>query len=492
MTGQWEQRLQNFAEGGVPWDVPTRTELSSGLSVLKDVLSRVASDPGVAGEAGDAATKSFSEAARQIANQIDWINGHLDSRLNEANDVRSRARDSLGSLPAGQMTGGQEALVRGAAIGATLMLGPVSFLAGEGATQAVNTYLAGQREEAARQAMERHSDEMDAVQVGNPPPFTAAGDEGRSSEDETGGSSFDSGSGGRSGARSFERYPDWNMPAGGGGGSSIGDGGTGNGTGEPPTGTGPGDYGPFPTPTPIKGMPAPIDLGSVAHDPTADGPVTGSPTLPGGVPAMPGGGLVGGTPGGPGAGIGSGLGAGLVAGGGGALALGRLGGSGAGAGGSLFSGGSAGAGGAAKAGGSAGSGGLLGKPAGGSGLGARGVGGLAAGGGTAPGSSAARGAGMRGTSGLGGAGGAGGTGASGGSVGGGTRGTAGSGGAAAAGGRGAPGGTRGVGGMGGPGSRSERKRDGARGLGGPIAPRLEDDDEIAPRSENAQAGGRDE
>ena len=46
--------------------------------------------------------------------------------------------------------------------------------------------------------------------------------------------------------------------------------------------------------------------------------------------------------------------------------------------------------------------------------------------------------------------------------------------------------------MGGPGSRSERKKDEAGGLAGPIAPRMEDDEQIGPRSENAQAGGRDE
>jgi hypothetical protein len=32
---------------------------------------------------------------------------------------------------------------------------------------------------------------------------------------------------------------------------------------------------------------------------------------------------------------------------------------------------------------------------------------------------------------------------------------------------------------------------GAGGLGGPIAPKLEDDEEFGPRSENAGSGGRD-
>jgi hypothetical protein len=40
----------------------------------------------------------------------------------------------------------------------------------------------------------------------------------------------------------------------------------------------------------------------------------------------------------------------------------------------------------------------------------------------------------------------------------------------------------------GAGGRSEQK---GRGLGGPIAPKIEDDEEFGPRSENAGSGGRD-
>jgi hypothetical protein len=50
----------------------------------------------------------------------------------------------------------------------------------------------------------------------------------------------------------------------------------------------------------------------------------------------------------------------------------------------------------------------------------------------------------------------------------------------------AGGGAGGAGGAGG--GRSEKK---GRGLGGPIAPKLEDDAEFGPRSEGAGAGGRD-
>lgn len=512
MTGDWELRLQRLAEGGVPWDVPTRTELVSGLTALKNVLDRVASDPGLVGRAGTSAQAAFSSTASEVSKQIGYVEDEIPRYLADANDIRSRARDSLASLPAGEMTPGQETAVRGAAMGSTFMLGPVSFLAGEGATNVINGYLADRREDDARTKFQAHSDELDQISMTNPPPFnpTATPDDDPSPAPGPGSQPGP----GRVGGRSIEQYPNWDVsPLGpGGGGSSGGNGGidippptTGETPGDyetlPGTPSGPSEYGPFPNGHPDlpTGRP-PIDLENIPPDPTPDGPISGTPTLPGGIPSLPGGGGGGGggglmgTPGGPGAGLGSGLSAGLVAGGGGALALGRVGAPTGGAGGGLFGGGGAVAGGGG-AGGRAG--GLLGKTPGG-GTGARGVGGLGGVGGGAAGSSTARGAGMRGA-GMGGAAG-GGTAGGGTAAGGGRRGAGGA--ATAAGGargagaasgatRGAAGGNRGVGGMGGPGSRSDRKDEAARGLGGPIAPRMEDDEEIGPRSENAQAGGRD-
>lgn len=527
MTGTWEQRLQNLAEGGVPWDMPTRFELANALESLRHVLDAASQDTGIDGDAGNAAREKFAKSAVEIDEQIRYLREHVDGRLNEANEVRRRARDSAASLPAGEMNGNQEAMVRGAAAGASIVFGPVAFLAGEGASRAINAYMASQREDAARTAVETHSGEMDAVKLDPPPTFssTVISDPvfpQRGTEVPSGGYG--------SQQRSFESYPDWNVS----GGGSVGGGGGGGGGGSvtPPPGGGgggiqppPSEYGPFPNPPgQTPGGQPPIDIGNIPPEPTPDGPISGSPTLPGGVPSAPGGGggLVG-TPGGPGAGLGSGLGAGLIAGGGGALALGRVGGGAGGPGvpgGRLFggpAGGSVGAGGS----GGARSGGLLGRPGAGAGLGTRGVGGLGAAG-TGSANSAARGAGARagglgaaGTraGGVGGAGGSatgthgGGVGGAGGSATGASGGRAGaangrpgagasgagrSGAGAAGTGRTAGAGSRGVGGMGGPGSRSERKKDEARGLAGPIAPRMEDDEQIGPRSENAQAGGRDE
>ncbi len=206
-------------------------------------------------------------------------------------------------------------MVRGAAAGASIVFGPVAFLAGEGASRAINGYMASQREEAARTAVEKHSDQMDAIEMREPPAFSSTV---ISSEPTSSPSSSEVPAGGYGAQqRSFESYPDWDMSGGGAAG-----GGNGGGTATPPPGGGgggggiqppPSEYGPFPNPPgQTPGGQPPIDIGNVPPDPTPDGPISGSPTLPGGIPMVPGGGGGGlvGTPGSPGAGLGSGLGAG--------------------------------------------------------------------------------------------------------------------------------------------------------------------------------------
>ncbi|WP_150953502.1 hypothetical protein [Microbacterium testaceum] len=468
MTGPWEESLRELAEPPVRWGLTSHAELNEALLTLKKVVERVGYETGIAGLSGDAASEAFTHTAGEIQKQIDYITGPLTERVEDANRVRDDARAALAALPAGSMNGQQEMVVRGAAMGTTFMLGPISFLAGEGAVGLANSYLAQRREDAAKAAMTTAADNLDQVEVASPPKFaprsftdTGGGEDGGGQGGSTGGG----GGGGRSGGRSIEQYPQWNPNP------TVTNPG-GNDSGEPqpeyhtlplPTEIGPRPHGPIHGDLPI------VDLDNIKPEPTPDGSIIGTPTLPGAIPSAPGGGLLGGS-GGAGAGIGSGLGAGLIAGGGGAAALGSIA-RGAGApGGSLFSG----AGGTATSGAAGRSGGLLGKTAAaGSGLGTRGVGGMGgAAGGGAPAQSTAKGAGMR-AGGVGGGGSAGGAAAGGGA-------------------RGAGAGSRGVGGMGGPGSRSDRRDEASRGLGGPIAPRMEDDEEIGPRSENAQAGGRDE
>ncbi|WAC69955.1 hypothetical protein [Microbacterium sp. SL75] len=357
-------------------------------------------------------------------------------------------------MPAGSLSGGQETVVRSAAVGTTLFLGPISLLAGEGAVQAFNAYLAQQREQQAQGDFTTISQTLNGMSPPTPPPPPAAlsSDGGRSVELEEGPAGTGTTNSGQRPFRGGDRSGNESVPV--------------------PRGPAPVEDAATPGPPPAHLVPSPdaprgpgIDLGQVPPHytpPTPDGSISGIGTLPGHISgpgsiggSFPGGGISGG-----GAGLGSGLSAGLIAGGGGAAALSRL---------------SSGTGSSTAAAGRtiSGSGGLLGKSgasATGAGLGGRSgtgsLGGGATGGTGTPGTGAnAAAAGGRGAATPTGAGG----------TGGGTAGAAGS---------------RGAGGMG-SGSRSDR-RDERRGLGGPIAPRLEDDEETAPRSENAAAGSRDD
>ncbi|WP_295843982.1 hypothetical protein [uncultured Microbacterium sp.] len=452
MTGPYEQGLINIAEGGVPFDLPIVSDLVSKLVDLRDVVDAAAQQPGIEGQSADTATAKFHAARTTIGEQIAYLEGALQSSLKSANGVRDDAREKLASLPAGQLTPGQESAVRAAAAGTTLILGPIALLAGEGALQVFNGQLSQQREAQAKQYFESVSGSLQGM---NPPPPPIATFQDKA--DPT----------------AFDKNDTTSRQTGGGESSSGGSrpSAAGGSTNDSPTFV-PRGYDPADpvqiTPTPEHLVPRPdtprgpgIDLGQVPSHytpPTPDGSISGIGTLPGHVsgPGLIGGPFPGGISGG-GAGLGSGLSAGLIAGGGGAAALSRL---------------SSGAGSSTAAAGRtiSGSGGLLGKsgaPVTGAGLGGRSgtgslVGGATGGTGT-PGTGAnAAAAGSRGATTPTGTGGAGG-------------GTACS---------------RGAGGMG-AGSRSDR-RDERRGLGGPIAPRLEDDEETGPRSENAAAGSRDD
>lgn len=440
MTGPWEQRLRNLAEGGTAWDLPAREQLLARLLELRYVLDKVASEPGLAGMSGDAATASFATASRDAARQIDYLETELPRAIGQANIERARAQGYLDRLGGGRLSPGQEAMVRGAAIGTTIVLGPLSILAGEGAVQAFNWFLGNQREDEARKAVETVSGNLDAMTLPAPPT-----PEGTTlSFTEPGADAVPAGPiavGRPARMPSMQSYPDADLrPI----DRSL------------PSGIDPAiirqtPLSPTPTYPPATG-PGVIDLAPVPPDdaPTPDGPTGGVSTLPIGG-SVPGGATL---PGGGSAGIGSGLGAGLAAGAGGAAALARLGG-----------GGSVGAGGAASIGGAGGRGGMaagLGGRGAATGLGAR-IGGATTGG------VVGGGAGARGGTGAGGAGA--------GAAAGGRAGTGASGGGLAGGGAGGRGG--------------DRTKERPHGLGGPIAERLDDDDDIAPRSENAGAGGRD-
>ncbi|MFG6475477.1 hypothetical protein ACFXP7_03735 [Microbacterium sp. P06] len=441
MTGPWEERLINLAEGGREWDLPSRDELIERLAQLRYVFEKVASEPGLTGRSGLSATDTFSGASKRITALIEYLEEDLRARVATANAERARAQGFLAQLSGGNLSPAQEAMVRGAAAGTTIVLGPLSILAGEGAINALNSHLGAQREEDAQHAVRTVSVNLDDIQVPEPPHFPPTSGDKVFDDPIPGGTGDSGGTGGTGGTGgrppSFEQYPDFNVkPTDNGGDPEIEVGLVPEG----PTDGGP-DGGPDGPGGPILDL-DPIPDGPGTDYVTPDGPVgDGISTLPG---TGPGGGSGGsGGLGGGGGVSGGGLGVGLAAGAGGAAALARSG------------------------------------RTGGAGVRANGLGGTGSGklgsGGASPNSRTGLSGGLLGKSG-------------------GTGGVGGTGGAQSAGAAGGRGGVMGGGGgqAGAAGGRSGKNdgQDKGRGLGGPIAPHLEDDEDLGPRSENAGAGGR--
>ncbi|GIT80980.1 hypothetical protein LLS1_26490 [Leifsonia sp. LS1] len=439
--GPWEKRLADLASAKADVTLPNAAQLVSQLNALKRITSDAQSGVGLEGETGEAATsalQSVASKADDLSQKVASIHTQVESANSTRKNLANSELDKLDADAPGALSSGQANILQAAVTGATFFLGPLSIVAGPGAVAAVNSYLAANRESTARASVQKISETMDSYKLSVSSDFQTDGrlpDGGpggsSSSSDQTpGGSSSGPGNGGRlPGGGSFGTYPNAHVePL-----SQVDTGGyvsiPGGHTGTGHTGTGS---------TPGTG----ID-GSI----TPDGPISGGTTTPGwGSGGSGGGGSLGG-----------GLGStpGLAAGAGGALALGGA---------KLV---------AARGGSMVGSG--LNAKVGSLGAGAK-VGGLNA---------AAESAGAR-TGALAGAGRAG----SGGLLGSGQGGAGGAGaaaeGAAARGGTGAGAGM--MGGAGGAG-RSDEKRQG-RGLGGPIAPKIDEDQDRGPRSAAAGPGGR--
>jgi hypothetical protein len=446
MSGSWETRLKDLASSRTDVMLPNAQVVQQRLNELHRTMLEAASEGGFEGKTGQAAAaalESTSKMAHSVSSSIQDVKKTVESANKTKKDLANAEIDKLDRTAPGSLSAKDATVLQAAVTGATFMFGPLSIIAGPGAVAVVNHYLAAHRESAAKAAVERISTALDGM-APTAPDAGKTGDK-RSTDDPGGipGSGDQTGTGSRGdGYRppSFHSYPDAHIeplsqvdtsgvisfPFQGGGGAGGGIGGGGS-TGQP-------------------GLPGTGVDGSI----TPDGPISGGTTHPGGGSA--GGGFGGGSTGG-----GLGTMPGIAAGAGGALALG-------GAklvavkGGSALGGGLSGA-----------RGGLLG--AGGAGAGAK-VGGL----GAAAEASAARTAGLNGAaaSRMG----------SGGLLGAGAQGAAGEAGAGAA-----RGGAGMMGGAPAQGGRDEGKRQG-RGLGGPIAPKLEEDQDRGARSAAAGPGGR--
>lgn len=436
--GKHEDELNRIAAAG-EWDVPHLLSLQVSLGTFRRALATLAESDSWQGNAATGAAVSLTTLATQMGNIQDAL-GTVAEHIESANAARSRAIGAAADLPSADVDPFWENLAKAGTAVVHPVLGP---LAADSAIDAIEGWLGGQREEAAEAALKAMAVETswNAVAIS----AQRAQIEANTPTDDK-----------------FKVWdyrlpepvedstpptpdPGWNTPPTPGGTGGSGPRYTGPSVDGSLVGTSPGGSylgGPL-TGGPLTGTPGLQPGPGTGQLPV--GPVgPGTPTLPGG-PGGPGGTLPPGTlPGG--GGLAGGLGGGAA----GAAALAAAKAAGGGIGGMRL-GGAGGVGGAGGLGGVGGAG-----SAGGSGAGARGASGLLGRAGGLEGGSAATGAG----------------------------GANGAGGNAAAGGRG---GTGMMGGQGGGAGSSERER--RSGLGGPIAPKL-DDDEMGPRSRGAGAGGR--
>ncbi|WP_181408290.1 hypothetical protein [Schumannella sp. 10F1B-5-1] len=459
MTGPYEQKLTSLAAASGDWDVPSAEPLRAQLETLGLLLKAAQEQHGLTGASGDAATLSLFETyekAVALTQSIDVVS----TTVAQANAVRRDAGVELENLPDGQLGPTAEAAVRGVATGVTILLGPISVVAGEGAVDAVNGWLSDRRERAAQDAVSRMTGSFPELPTIPDPESTAgSGESGVSATVPREPGSATSGgatTGGVTAAGAGAKTPLGTATPGATAGAATSS--TGSTTAPTAPGsiidhtaeTGDGSWG----------------SGSTLPGVTADGAVGGGSTTLGGGLGLGGSGAVGGSTslGGLGGGslgssvLGAGLGAAAALGAGRIAALGGLGG-GAGAGAGLAGGrpgisalggaggrGGLGAGGGAGATADAGRGGLLGGSTAGAGARAGTAGAV----GGAAGAAAAEGSAGRGAANnmMGGAG----------------------------------------AGAGAGGGSSSRK--GGRGMGGPLAPKLDDEGDGTARSAAASAGGR--
>lgn len=448
--------------------IPRMSAVINAFTSLERALSAVRLSEHWKGSAAEAATADIDDIRLKVSAILETVKV-VDTAIADGNSARREI--AAAELPSATVDPFWANVAKGASVVVHPVLGP---LAADTALDAIGDFLGNQREERARQIVQ----DVEASMVDPTTRLDAAAAELNTVDFVK----SDSSNGGDSPSEGTPvDAPRLSSPSSWGGPSGY----TPGGGYQPPT-TAIGEYVPptptNPTPPTYPSLPDPgnwdydpdgPDGSDGSDDPTVDfpgggvlpgGPGTGilNPSIPGGS-GLPGGGIGSGV----GGGIGGGLG-GIVGGGAGAAAI---------AAGSKISGiGSMGAlrgaglGGASGAGVRAG-GGLLGGSGAGGGTGVRGVGGLGAG----MGGSGVGGTGVGGT-GVGGVGSAGGAGAGG----------AGSSGAAGSGMR------PGMGMMGGAGGAEEEEKAKRSGLGGPIAPKLEDDEERGPRAKSAQAGSRDD
>jgi hypothetical protein len=149
--GPYEQRLIQLAQVG-DWSQANLPQLQSLLPDLATVLRAASDDNGLTGQAALAASETLRTSATAI-DQLTAAIGVFQAAITQANAERESARSALAALPNGSLDGTQEAVVRGAATGLTLPLGPISVIAGPFAVDQINQWMSSQREAAAHKAV---------------------------------------------------------------------------------------------------------------------------------------------------------------------------------------------------------------------------------------------------------------------------------------------------------------------------------------------------
>ncbi|MFN8086030.1 MAG: hypothetical protein U0Q04_03450, partial [Microbacterium sp.] len=214
MSGPWETRLDNLANGGRDWALPSHAELTENLEALNGALTRAASESGLVGAAGDAATVSLDQAAQRAAAIIQTADA-VKRATEKANVVRANAQSAQSALPSGELSWGERALIGAAAAGSTIFLGPFSLIAGAAAMNNGDAAKAAMREAAARKAVQDASADLGAIDL--PTEIVVASRVGSYSDvtpppDD----SFSPGGGSRPSARGshdggFSSYPDFDV-----------------------------------------------------------------------------------------------------------------------------------------------------------------------------------------------------------------------------------------------------------------------------------------
>jgi len=170
MTGKWEQALQTIAEGA-DWSMPHAHRLKASLDAVTPKLRDTAQNPGLSGQSGDSARESF-QASAAAAVQLRAVLDTVAAGVDQANAARAQAKDSLSALPWGDLGPVGTALLAAATVGATVALGPISIIAGPLAADAANQWLSGQREAAARTAVLTAKDSFISAQPTFELPFS--------------------------------------------------------------------------------------------------------------------------------------------------------------------------------------------------------------------------------------------------------------------------------------------------------------------------------